>query len=144
MTRLVDVITHRELQIVRDLDLPQGDYAIFGSGPLLVRGIIDQINDLDVICRGRAWDYAQVHGEPGYLEQFGVTIASMLNGRITFGTKWGIGDFDIDKLIDTADRIQGLQFVRLEHVIRYKELAGRPKDRVHLEAIERYLQERQE
>ena len=38
--------------LLRSLELPVGDYAIFGSGPLIVRGIIEATNDLDIICPG--------------------------------------------------------------------------------------------
>ena len=44
---------------LRSFSLPSGDYAVFGSGPLLVRRIIDAVSDLDVICRGEAWRAAR-------------------------------------------------------------------------------------
>ena len=34
--------------LLRSLDMSEGDYAVFGSGPLIVRGIIEPANDLDV------------------------------------------------------------------------------------------------
>ena len=40
-------------------------------------------------------------------------------------------------MIDTAEIIDGLPFVRLEHVIAYKQIAGRPKDLQHLALIEK-------
>jgi len=60
-----------------------------------------------------------------------------MNGRITFGNEWGIGDFDVNLLIDTAETISGLPFVRLEHVIAYKRIANRPKDIRHIDAAKR-------
>ena len=41
--------------------------------------------------------------------------------------------FDHDDLIDTAELIDGLPFVRLEHVIDYKQVRASPKDLLHLE-----------
>jgi hypothetical protein len=35
-------------------------------------------------------------------------------------------------LINTTEVIDGVTFVRLEFVVRYKEIAGRPKDLAHL------------
>ena len=122
--------------LLRVLDLPEGEYAVFGSGPLIVRGIIEATNDLDVISRGAAWEIAAGEGE--LVTERGVTVARLFDGAITVGTEWAIGAFDIDELIDTAEVIDGLPFVRLEHVIAYKELAGRPKDLEHLEALRRY------
>ena len=62
-------------------------------------------------------------------------IVSLFDGTVTIGTEWAIGEFDVDELIDTAETIDGLPFVRLVHVIRYKEIAARPKDLRHLELL---------
>jgi len=125
-------------ELLRDLELPAGDYAVFGSGPLIVRGIIRAGNDLDVICRGAAWERAQELGPLLYLPEHDVNVATLNEGALTFGTRWAIGKFDVDDLIDTSEIIDGLPFVRLEHVIAYKQIAGRPKDIEHLRLVENY------
>jgi hypothetical protein len=124
--------------LLRAMDMPSGHYAVFGSGPLIIRGIIEASNDLDVICRGEAWERAQTLGEPLTLED-GATIISTHDGAITFGINWRYGEADIDALIDTADIIDGLPFVGLEHVVAYKSIADRPKDQAHLAALEAAL-----
>ena len=123
---------------VKSLNLPAGDFAIFGSGPLIVRGIIPASNDLDIICRGQAWERVKAIGELEYLSKYDVTIVTMCGGRLTFGSKWAIGEFDIDELIDGAEEIDGLPFVRLEHVTNYKKISKRPKDLRHIEALKAY------
>lgn len=123
---------------VKNLNLPVSDFAIFGSGPLIVRGIIPASNDLDIICRGQAWETVKAIGELEYLSKYDVTVVTMCGGRLTFGTKWAIGEFDIDELIDGAEEIDGLPFVRLEHVTNYKEISKRPKDLAHIEALKAY------
>jgi predicted nucleotidyltransferase len=123
---------------VKSLNLPVGDFAIFGSGPLIVRGIIPASNDLDIICRGQAWKRVTAIGELEYLSKYDVTVVTMCDGRLTFGTKWAIGEFDIDELIDGAEEIDGLPFVRLEHVTNYKKISKRPKDLRHIEALKAY------
>jgi hypothetical protein len=123
---------------LRQLNLPEGDFAIFGSGPLLVRGVIAASNDLDVICRGAAWERVNTLGELQYLEDYDVTVVSLDEDTITFGTEWGIGDFDVDELIDRAELIDGLPFVQLESVIQYKEIRNSETDQVHLAAIAKY------
>jgi hypothetical protein len=120
---------------VKSLKLPEGDFAIFGSGPLIVREIVPASNDLDIICRGRAWDYIKGVGETEYLAEYMLSIVSMFDGSLTFGTTWGIGAFDTDELIDSAELIDGLPFVRLEYVAKYKKISKRPKDLQHLEAL---------
>ena len=118
---------------LESLDLPTGDFAVFGSGPLIIRGIIDA--DLDVISRGAAWRRACEIGDLVYLEDHDVEIVSFFEGAITVGTRWGYGEFDIDYLIDTAEMIDGLPFVQIEHVVRYKKIAARSKDLVHLQRL---------
>jgi len=122
---------------VKRLDLPQQDMAIFGSGPLIIRNIIPFTNDLDIICRGEVWEAVIATGQSQFLPEYDTTIVSMENGAITFGTAWGIGQFDINTLIDTAEVIQGLPFVQLRYVIEYKKIRGLPKDRSHIEAAKR-------
>lgn len=128
-------VLNAELQKVKDLNLPAGDFAIFGSGPLLVRGVIDEVNDIDIICRSAAWRHAQELGESVYLAEYDINIISIDGGRITLGKTWGYGDFDINILIDSAELIDGLPFVRLSYVIAYKRIANRSKDRAHLQAL---------
>ena len=120
---------------LRSLGLPGGDYAVFGSGPLIVRGIIEAANDLDVVSRGAAWEKAREDGELLTLKEHGVDVVGFLGGAITVGTSWAYGDVDIDRLIDTAEAIDGLPFARLEHIVRYKKIAGRPKDLEHLRLL---------
>jgi len=122
--------------LLRSLELPMGDYAIFGSGPLIIRGIIEATNDLDVLGRNEAWQRARGLGELVVLPEDGAEIVSCFDGAVTIGTSWLYGEFDIDELIDTAEIIDGLPFVRLEHVVMYKKIAARPKDLRHLEQLE--------
>jgi len=126
-------------EVVRGLGLPGGDYAIFGSGPLIVRGIVEATNDLDIICRGEAWELVREIGELSTFEGDGNECVNLYGERITFGITWKYGTFDLDELIDTAEIVDNLPFVRLEHVVAYKEAANRPKDREHLNLMEGWL-----
>lgn len=129
---------HPLMRELAALDLPPCDYAVFGSGPMFARGLHDP-GGLDLIARDRALSQAR-----SYAEMFGgqkgeaVTFA---DGRIEVFSDWQPGTWDIDELIDTADIIDGAPFVALEHVLRWKRLLGRPKDRLHCRLIEDYLRE---
>ena len=120
---------------VKSLNLPVSDFAIFGSGPLIVRGVIPASNDLDIICRGQAWERVKAIGELEYLSKYDVTVVTMCDGHLTFGNKWGIGNFNIDELIDGAELIDGLPFVQLVHVVQYKLERASTKDLKHIEAL---------
>ena len=120
---------------LRALNLPSGDFAVFGSGTLAIRGLIDDPADLDILCRGVVWQRISEIGELQQLED-GTFIASLDNGLLTFGRTWAIGSVDIDEMIDTAEVIDGLPFVRLEHVVDYKRLRQTDRDREHLALME--------
>jgi hypothetical protein len=124
------------LDEVRALGLPAGHFVLFGSAPLFVRGIVPPTGDVDVLVRGPAWDVARTLGLVVRLSPYDVEVVRLLDGRIEIGTVWGIGDVDVDRLIDTAETIDGLPFARLADVRAYKELAGRPKDREHLRRLD--------
>ena len=119
----------------RELALPRCDYAIFGSGPLAIRGVIPACNDLDVVCRGEFWEAVQRVGKSEFLPEYSVNIVTLAGGAIGFGTQWGIGKVDVDELIDTAETIDGLLFARLEYVVRYKKIRASVRDQLHLEAL---------
>ena len=124
------------LEQLRALALPVGDYAVFGSGPMLVRGIIDTVSDLDVLCRGMAWSKAQELATSTAVEE---GVAVVRAGPISFGTRWGLGGIDVNRLIDEVEIIDGLPFAPLEAVVAYKRAAGRPKDVAHLELIRAWI-----
>jgi hypothetical protein len=126
----------RLLGEVRALGLPAGNFVLFGSAPLLVRGIVPPTGDVDVLARGPAWEAARALGPTVRLPHYGVDVVRLLDGRIDIGTVWGIGNVDVDDLIDSAEDIDGLPFAGLAHVRAYKELAGRPKDREHLRLLD--------
>ena len=73
---------------LRSLGPPDGDYVVFGSGPLIVRGIIEATNDLDVVSRGAGWEKACDLGELVTLAEHDVDVGSFLDGAITIGTSW--------------------------------------------------------
>jgi hypothetical protein len=122
-------------RLLQTLNLPIADHAVFGSGPLIVRGIVEATNDVDVLCRDEAWSMVCEMAAPQLLGGYGVHVVELFDGVITCGTEWAIGEFDTDVLIDTAELIEGIPFVRMQHVVAYKRIAGRPKDVEHLRLL---------
>lgn len=114
--------------------LPPGSYAVFGSGPLAAHGLIDEVGDLDIIVVDAAWGRVK---HLGTIEMHGDDPVVDLGNGLTFGRSWAYGDFDIERLIQDAETIDGLPFVRLETVLEFKRIAARPKDLRHIELVER-------
>lgn len=118
---------------LRLLSLNRGEFAIFGSGPLAVRGLLPMVSDLDILVRGESWDRVK---ELGAIVMYGDDETVDLFNGLTFGRSWAYGTFDIDALIDEAEIIGGLPFVQLASVVEFKQIARRPKDLEHLALLE--------
>ena len=49
---------------IHSLKFPVDDYLLFGTAPMLVPGLLAQINDLDILAKGRAWEAATKLAKP--------------------------------------------------------------------------------
>jgi len=120
------------LDELRLLNLPDKQYAIFGSGPMAVRGL-RQAHDLDLLIKKDLWDeLAKIYP----LHEKGVALRA---GHIELFSHWEPWFKDTDQLIETAEVIDGLPFVRLEYVLEWKKQMGREKDKQDVVLIEKYL-----
>jgi hypothetical protein len=61
-------------------------------------------------------------------------------GNIDISYRWINGKWDIDKLIEEADIIDGIRFVKLEEVLKWKRARNAEKDKADIELIERFLE----
>ena len=61
------------------------------------------------------------------------------NGDLELWKNWAPGDWDVQKLIDEADVIDDLPFVRLNSVMEWKKLNAREKDLKDVEIIANFL-----
>ena len=123
---------------LRALNLEPGTYAVFGSGPLGVRGIKD-CHDLDIIVTEKVW--REFAARPGWAMREMPTSGEkfLLNNSIELWKTWGPGTWNISELIGEAEIIEDLPFVRLERVLEWKRINGREKDLADIALIEAYL-----
>jgi len=128
------------LDLLRSLNLPSEDFAVFGSGPMYPRGIKDLGHDLDIVARGKAWDSACHISEPKVTQSGMGLVIEIEGGAIEIFKQWWPGNWDLDELIDTADVFDGIKYVSLENVIKWKKEMGRDKDLEHIKMIEEYLE----
>jgi hypothetical protein len=122
-----------------DLNMPTNDFALFGSGPMFAHGLKELGHDIDVIARGEAWQEATKFATPQPTKSGNGEVVELFGGEIEIFSAWGPGEWDIDELIDMAEIIEGIRFVRLEQVLRWKQQMNRPKDVEHIKLIENYL-----
>ena len=120
------------LDELRKLKLPADRFAVFGNGPLSVRGL-KEANDLHIIVKKDIWDMLD--------RKF---MARNNYGGIILGGVEVVKDmlpwFDnLDALIDSADIIGGIRYVKLEHVLKWKKDMKRDRDRKDIMLIEEFL-----
>lgn len=114
------------------LNIPDGQYAIYGSGPLAIREIRDA-RDLDVAVKDRFYaDMVNMHPEKekGKIELSG--------GKIEIYPAWNSLMDNAEEAIDRAELIRGFRFVKLEDIIEWKQKMGRDKDKRDIELIKKY------
>jgi hypothetical protein len=125
------------------LQLPNSDFAIFGSGPMVAYGLKKIISDLDIIARGEAWRRAVMLASPRRATSGRGRVVKLFDGEIEIFDDWTPQGWNIDRLIDRATMIEGIRFVRLEDVLNWKRQMNRPKDGGDIELIEQYLESRE-
>lgn len=121
------------LDELEKLNLPKDGFAIFGSGPLGVRSI-RETNDLDIIVKQDLWEKLEKKYEVKEQDNSVIKI-----GNIEIYKSWKPWFDDVDNLINEADIINEIRFVKLERVLEWKRKFNRGKDRRDIELIDNYL-----
>ncbi|MEU8380699.1 hypothetical protein [Streptosporangium sp. NPDC048865] len=133
---------HPLIREVLSLRLPADDFLVAGSGPLLALGIRDDIGDVDVVARDKAWSRALSLGTPGpAVFGGGVERVQLLDGRIEILNEWFPEIWSVDDLIERSSVVDGVRYASLEDVYHWKRKLDRPKDRKDVILIERYARE---
>ncbi|MDP3640195.1 MAG: hypothetical protein Q8R53_03270 [Nanoarchaeota archaeon] len=120
------------LQELKALYLPRGEYAIFGSGPLAIRGI-RKCNDLDIVVSAPLWEELSSRYAPA-----GKKIKI---GNLEFWHDWmpWFSPVEVAEIIASAECIDDVSFAKLPYVIDLKKKMGREKDKRDLALIDNYL-----
>ncbi len=123
---------------IESLSLPTGKFAVFGSGPLTAHGI-RETQDIDIIALPEIYD--QLKNE-GWEEKTWPSGSQYLaKGNFEICKEWVCNTYnpDIKKLIENAEIISGIPFVKLEEVRFWKQSFGREKDLKDVELINQFF-----
>jgi hypothetical protein len=116
------------------LRLPPEDLLIHGSGPLLAHGLIQTVNDVDIVAAGAAWAKAQdlgpVERAPG-----GDPVVRL--GDVDVFGGW-LGE-PASELLTRREWVDGLPVASLPDVLAFKRRLNRPKDAAHIRLLEAHL-----
>ncbi|MCJ7793272.1 MAG: zinc ABC transporter substrate-binding protein [Candidatus Marinimicrobia bacterium] len=125
------------LKELEALNLPKDKFAIFGSGPLGIRGI-REVNDLDLVVLPELWQELAERYPVKKIKLDPKRYKAFLTKNIEVASKPMLG-FEARKMIESADIINGIRFVNLETTIEWKKKAGREVDLRDIKLIKAYL-----
>jgi len=122
------------LEELKKLNLPIDQFAIFGSGPLAVRGLREN-DDLDIVASEELWNQLTEKYKP-------VSDKEIKIGSIQIFKHWRPWFDDSRELIESADLINGVRFVNLADVKKWKSAMGREKDLADIKLIDKFQNEK--
>ena len=123
----------RCMDTLKELNIPKEDFVIYGSAPMVLRGLKEKNNDLDVLVRSSLW------------EQLSVKYPNNINGdyidingvSFTRTSKNFLGD--IDEAIEKSDVIDGYNILSILETKRWKEKVGGERHLSDAKIIDEYL-----
>lgn len=125
---------------LKALNLPLGQYAITGSGPMGIRNL-REIGDIDIIVSLKLWNtLSEKHGviDTGTVKKIALLGEEVeaLGPNSFYTLPISADDPTFSDRITNAEIIDGLPFESLEHVIYYKRKMGREKDLHDIQIIQ--------
>lgn len=121
------------ITIINELNLPKSEYYILSSGSLLLYGLRDEANDIDLCVSYELFEKLK--------EKYNLTETD--KNECDF--------YHISKLIEVIpndkedfkfDIKDGYQVEKLESILKYKQKRNSQKDQKDIEKIKKYLKQR--
>lgn len=117
------------LDLVNTLDLPKEEYSILSGGALLLHGLREQTNDLDIDITEEGLDKLK--------ENFAVELINESNKQ--YKVTDSIECFLVDKLDSDINFIDNYPCQSLISIYNFKKKLNREKDQKDILAIERFF-----
>lgn len=127
------------IERMKELDLPKGQYVIIGSGPMDVLGI-RQAHDIDIAVMPELFKTLHTSGEWEEEERYGKIFLMRDGLDINPELSWSDYPTTTAEAIASALVIDGVPFMNLEELKRFKTALGREKDKADITLIEAYQQ----
>jgi hypothetical protein len=132
-------ITYGIFEEVKSLNLPAGKYVVVGSGPMVAKGM-REFHDIGILVTEDVFE--KLSKEPGWKLSKGEAGRKVLKKDIFEIDKvFWCKDYQPDtiELIKNAEMINGIPFLQLSELIKFKQQLGRRKDLRDIVLIEKYL-----
>lgn len=126
---------------VKNLNLPLGEYLVFGSGVMEVHGI-RQAKDVDLLISDKLYHQLRKQGwRRKWNHKRVLTCKALKKGDNEAFTNlyWKAYQFHTQDLIANAEMIDGLPFMKLTDYLFYKQHLPRAKDKQDVILMRDYL-----
>lgn len=119
----------RIIKIIKDMNLPLNEYWITSGAGLVIHGVKDSTNDIDLGCTSNLMESFL---EKGYTCRLGKDNSRIMeiNNSIELIENW---------LVDTIEFIDELPVADLESIRKQKVELGREKDVIDIKKIDEYI-----
>ena len=123
----------RCMDTLKELNIPKEDFVIYGSAPMVLRGLKEKNNDLDVLVKDSVW------------EKLSIKYPNNINGDYIDinGVSFTHKDMnllgDMDEVIRKSDIIDGFHILSLAETKKWKEKIGGENHLKDAKVIEEYL-----
>lgn len=124
------------MDTLKELNISKDDFVIYGSAPMVLRGLKEKNNDLDVLVRDSLWDKLcvkypdNVNGD--YIDINGVSFTRTSKGFLG----------DIDEAICKSDVIDGYNILSILETKNWKEKVGGERHLADAKIIDEYLKKK--
>ena len=118
---------------LKEINLPDGSFVIVGSGILGALGIRES-RDIDLIVSEEV--YAQLDADGWDHDIWGDQQTVLKKDVFDLGKYWG--SETLADLLKNAQYVDGLPYLSLDNVYKWKKSLGRKKDIIDLKLIEAY------
>ena len=135
------------IEEVKKLNFPIGQYVIVGSGPMAVRGL-KKAHDLDIVVTREFFEKCKVNGWEimlwTYPEKIGQIYLRQNDTELYLDVNCGNFNPTTEELIKRADIFEGIPFITLKDMLRFKKAYNREKHHKDIEITEIYLREQKQ
>lgn len=125
---------------LKRLGLPTGQYVVFGGGSMAAHGI-RMPSDIDILVTNELYERLREQGWQDE-EEIRPGLTRIVKDKYDVTPDISCGSYNPNKqeLIDNAKIINGIPFLPLNELIKFKKEKGREKDLKDIELIKKYLE----
>lgn len=125
---------------IKELNFPIGEYVVVGSGILDALNI-REANDIDIAVTNDLHQKLKETGEWKEYERYDLIRVFLKKDvyEIIPQLNWDKYETTTEEAISSAKIIEGIPFMNLEELIKFKTALGREKDLKDIELIKKYL-----